>query len=132
MMRPALARRQRAANFLAAAAFAFSAIAATAACARSTPPADVAVAELPPEARDVLARIRAGGPHRYERDGVVFGNREHQLPAQKRGYYHEYTVATPGVKTRGARRIVCGGPKTAPDACWYTGDHYETFARIRE
>jgi len=132
MMRPALARRPRVAMFLATAALALGAIAASFVWARTAPPADVTAAELPAEARDVLARIRAGGPHRYERDGVVFGNREHQLPAQKRGYYHEYTVPTPGVKTRGARRIVCGGPKTAPDGCWYTGDHYQTFARIRE
>ncbi|MET0204126.1 MAG: ribonuclease domain-containing protein, partial [Casimicrobiaceae bacterium] len=77
-------------------------------------------------------RIKAGGPFRYDRDGVIFGNREHRLPERKRGYYHEYTVPTPGAKNRGARRIVCGGVKTAPDACYYTGDHYETFARIRE
>jgi ribonuclease T1 len=93
---------------------------------------DVAAAALPREARDVLAVIRAGGPFRYERDGVVFGNRERHLPAQPSGYYHEYTVPTPGVKTRGARRIVCGGPRTAPAACFYTHDHYRSFRRIRE
>ena len=95
-------------------------------------PAIIAVSEIPAEGRDVLVRIKAGGPFRYERDGVVFGNREHRLPERKRGYYHEYTVPTPGAKNRGARRIVCGGAKTAPEACYYTGDHYETFARIRE
>lgn len=93
---------------------------------------EIRVAELPAEARDLLARIRDGGPFRYDRDGVVFGNREHQLPAERRGYYHEYTVPTPGAKNRGARRIVCGGPKKAPEACYYTGDHYQTFARVRE
>ena len=82
--------------------------------------------------RDVHALIRKGGPFRYDRDGVVFGNREQLLPAKPRGYYHEYTVRTPGVKNRGARRIVCGGPKTAPDACYYTDDHYRSFRRIRE
>jgi ribonuclease T1 len=100
-----------------------------------TPPAqarDVAVADLPREAQDVMAHIRAGGPFRYDRDGVVFGNREHHLPSQSRGYYHEYTVPTPGAKDRGARRIVCGGPRTTPSACYYSGDHYRTFARIRE
>ncbi len=107
------------------------AMAAPAALARGAPP-DVAVAELPHEARDVLARIHAGGPFRYDRDGVVFGNREKLLPPQKRGYYHEYTVKTPGEKTRGARRIVCGGPKREPVACWYSDDHYVTFRRIRE
>ena len=93
---------------------------------------EIRVGELPPEARELLIHIKAGGPFRYERDGVVFGNREHQLPAEQRGYYHEYTVPTPGSKTRGARRIVCGGPRTAPAACYYTADHYRTFARIRE
>lgn len=102
--------------------------------ARQSPEAlpEVAVTTLPREARDVLAQIRAGGPFRYERDGVVFGNREKLLPANARGYYHEYTVPTPGARNRGARRIVCGGPKTSPAACFYTGDHYQSFARIRE
>jgi ribonuclease T1 len=102
--------------------------------ARTAPAAlpEVALADLPREAREVDALIRQGGPFRYERDGVVFGNRERILPAQPRGYYHEYTVPTPGAKSRGARRIVCGGPKAAPHACWYTGDHYQSFQRIRE
>jgi ribonuclease T1 len=92
---------------------------------------DVRVAALPGEARAVLLLIRAGGPFRHERDGVTFGNREHALPLQKRGYYHEYTVTTPGMRTRGARRIVCGGPRTAPEVCYYSDDHYATFRRIR-
>ena len=93
---------------------------------------EIDVAALPAEAREVLARIRAGGPFHYERDGVTFGNREHALPAHRRGYYHEYTVTTPGERTRGARRIVCGGPREAPEVCYYTSDHYATFRRIRE
>ena len=107
---------------------------APAAQARATPESlpTVALADLPKEARAVDARIRSGGPFRYDRDGVVFGNRERLLPAQPRGYYREYTVPTPGARNRGARRIVCGGPPTAPDACWYTGDHYRSFRRIRE
>jgi len=92
----------------------------------------VALAELPKEARAVDAAIRKGGPFRYERDGVVFGNFEKLLPVKPRGYYHEYTVPTPGAKNRGARRIVCGGAKTAPEACYYTDDHYQSFRRIRE
>ena len=92
----------------------------------------LALADLPKEARAVLGAIGAGGPFRYDRDGVVFGNREKLLPAHARGYYHEYTVPTPGATNRGARRIVCGGPKTAPDACYYTAEHYQSFARIRE
>ena len=93
---------------------------------------EIAAADLPKEAREILVLIRAGGPFRYERDGVTFGNRERILPAQPRGYYREYTVPTPGARNRGARRIVCGGPRQTPAACWYTADHYQSFARIRE
>jgi len=93
---------------------------------------EIHVDALPKEGREVLARIHAGGPFRYERDGVVFGNREKLLPGKPRGYYHEYTVPTPGARNRGARRIVCGGPKTEPVACYYTADHYQSFARIRQ
>ena len=88
----------------------------------------VSVAELPPEARTTLRLIQQGGPFPYPRDGVVFCNHEHRLPQQKRGYYQEYTVQTPGVQHRGARRIVCGSPQE----CYYSGDHYRTFQRIRE
>ena len=96
------------------------------------PLAEIASADLPPEGRVVLEQIAHGGPFRYERDGVVFGNRERVLPAQPRGYYHEYTVHTPRAKNRGARRIVCGGERTHPDACFYSDDHYRTFKRIRQ
>jgi ribonuclease T1 len=68
----------------------------------------VPVAELPPEARATLQLIEQGGPFPYSRDGVVFSNYEHVLSQQQRGYYHEYTVKTPGARNRGARRIVCG------------------------
>ncbi len=95
-----------------------------------TTPETIAVADLPKEAREVLGKIETGGPFRYSRDGIVFGNREHRLPSKPRGYYHEYTVYTPGSHDRGARRVICGGPKTKPDACWYTADHYNSFRRI--
>jgi ribonuclease T1 len=93
--------------------------------------ATVALAQLPPEARETERLVRQGGPFPYSKDGSVFGNRERQLPARARGYYREYTVRTPGSRDRGARRIVCGGtaPK-APDACFYTDDHYTSFRRI--
>ena len=120
-------------RLLGAAAVAAALLAAPAQ-ARVTPddlPA-VAVGDLPREARAVIAQIHSGGPFRYRRDGVVFGNRERILPAKPRGYYHEYTVPTPGATSRGARRIVCGGPPKTPDACYYTDDHYRTFRRIRE
>ena len=92
----------------------------------------LAVAQLPAEARDVLVRVRAGGPFPYERDGATFGNRERLLPVRKRGFYHEYTVETPGARNRGARRIICGGPRRTPEVCYYTDDHYASFRRIRE
>lgn len=93
--------------------------------------ASVAYTGLPPQGRDIMEQIRQGGPFRYEKDGSVFGNRERRLPSQKRGYYREYTVPTPGLSHRGARRIVCGGqrPRT-PDACYYTEDHYSSFRLI--
>jgi ribonuclease T1 len=102
-----------------------------AAVARDWPPAAVAVSALPAEARATLEAIRAGGPFRYDRDGVVFGNREGLLPREPRGYYHEYTVPTPGLKGRGARRIVCGGHAVAVSECYYSDDHYRSFRKIK-
>jgi len=91
----------------------------------------VLLMELPPEGLKTYRAIRSGGPFAYEKDGSVFGNREFILPAQPRGFYREYTVKTPGSSDRGARRIVCGGTKpTAPEACYYTADHYSTFRKI--
>jgi len=91
----------------------------------------VSLAELPVEARQAEELIRKGGPFAYAKDGSVFGNRERLLPTNARRYYREYTVKTPGAGDRGARRIVCGGSQpTKPDACYYTSDHYASFARI--
>ena len=90
----------------------------------------VALADLSREAQATHERIRSGGPYPYPKDGSVFGNREHQLPAERRGYYREYTVQTPGARDRGARRIVCGGESRVPEACYYTGDHYASFCQI--
>lgn len=95
--------------------------------------AEVAVADLPKEARETLARIKAGGPFPYPaKDGTVFGNREKRLPAKERGYYREFTVPTPGARDRGARRIVAGGEVKTSGDYWYTDDHYNSFRRIRE
>ena len=88
----------------------------------------VALAQLPREARETLAAIKRGGPFAFERDGVVFGNYERHLPSRERGYYREYTVPTPGQRSRGARRIVAGGPAEY----YYSDDHYRSFRRIRE
>ncbi len=111
-----------------AAAAALFAPAAPAQFAPSHRHEEVAAADLPREARHTLAAIRKGGPYAYAKDGTVFGNREGQLPKRPRGYYREYTVRTPGAKTRGARRIVAG----REGDLWYTDDHYRSFRRIRE
>ena len=88
--------------------------------------AQISVNALPKEAHDTLAQIEKGGPYAFERDGIVFGNFEKRLPIKERGYYNEFTVKTPGVKHRGARRIITGkgGEK------YYSDDHYKTFKRI--
>jgi guanyl-specific ribonuclease Sa len=83
---------------------------------------------LPKEARDTLALIKKGGPFPYKQDNTVFSNREGLLPRQPSGYYHEYTVITPGASNRGARRIVAG----RPGEYYYTDDHYASFRRIAE
>lgn len=88
----------------------------------------VTVADLPPEARETLELIEAGGPFPYRQDGATFGNRERLLPQQERGYYREYTVETPGSRDRGARRIVTG---EGGDRYW-TQDHYRSFAEIAQ
>ena len=94
-------------------------------------PQTVELKQLPVQARDVMGLITTGGPFKYDKDGTVFGNRERILPTEKRGFYREYTVKTPGEKSRGARRIVCGGLQpTSPDACFYTDDHYSSFRKI--
>jgi len=80
---------------------------------------------LPAQARDTLALIAAGGPFPHRQDGVVFGNYEGRLPSNPRGFYHEYTVDTPGAGNRGTRRIITGG--TPPAVYYYTGNHYQSF-----
>jgi ribonuclease T1 len=90
--------------------------------------ADVRMHELPLEARVTLQRIHAGGPFPYPQDGRSFSNREHLLPTQRRGYYREYTVPTPRLRERGARRIVSG----RGGEFYYTDDHYRSFKRILE
>ena len=102
----------------------------------TTPIGVIRAADLPPEGRQVLARIRAGGPFVSHRDGIVFANRERILPGQTRGYYAEYTVPTPGSATRGARRIIAGrgaaGDFRTSGEYYYTSDHYQSFRRIAQ
>ncbi|WP_055492897.1 ribonuclease domain-containing protein [Streptomyces sp. TP-A0356] len=101
-----------------------SASAPTASSARRT--ATVQESRLPVEARHTLALIDKGGPFPYAQDGVVFGNFERLLPQHARGYYHEYTVRTPGSRDRGARRIVTG----QGGEIYYTDDHYHSFKAV--
>ncbi len=84
---------------------------------------------LPAQALETIRLIQRGGPYPHRQDGSVFGNREGHLPQRQRGHYREYTVATPGLAHRGARRIVTGGD---PPVDWYyTDDHYESFRPFR-
>jgi ribonuclease T1 len=89
---------------------------------------EIDVRNLPLEAQRLLLLIKKGGPFSYAQDGTVFSNREGILPAKYQGYYHEYTVPTPGAKDRGARRIIAG----KDGEYYYTNDHYRSFKRIRE
>ena len=91
----------------------------------------ISTSQLPVQGRNMLALVYQGGPFRHPKDGVVFGNRERILPSHPRGFYREYTVRTPGDRSRGARRIVCGGQQpAAPEACYYSDDHYASFRKI--
>jgi ribonuclease T1 len=100
---------------------------ASAAYARG-PAGEVAVADLPREARETLALIKKGGPYPYKQDNSVFGNRERRLPPAERGTYREYTVRTPGARDRGARRIIAAKGVEF----YYSDDHYNSFRKIRE
>jgi ribonuclease T1 len=91
-----------------------------------------ALSSLPSQAADTLDLIHSGGPFPYEQDGTVFQNREGILPDESSGYYHEYTVKTPGSDDRGARRLVGGGAITTPEYVYYTDDHYNSFCEVDE
>ncbi|MEV7246016.1 ribonuclease domain-containing protein [Streptomyces sp. NPDC093248] len=99
-------------------------VSATTADAAAASVGSICYGELPSQAHDTLDLIDKGGPFPYSQDGTVFQNRENVLPSRQSGYYHEYTVITPGSPTRGARRIVTG-EETRED--YYTSDHYATF-----
>ncbi|MFF3733669.1 ribonuclease domain-containing protein [Streptomyces sp. NPDC002476] len=99
----------------------------TAATAAPASVGSICYSDLPAQAHDTLRLIAAGGPFPYSQDGSVFQNREGVLPKQSTGYYHEYTVVTPGAPTRGARRVVTGD-RVRED--YYTSDHYATFDLI--
>jgi ribonuclease T1 len=127
-----LDRMRAAAKFLAAGLLGLLLLVPTARALGEAPTkgaaAEIAIADLPGEARRTLELIRKGGPFPYDRDGIEFRNFEKRLPLKPRGYYREYTVRTPGTKSRGARRIVAG----KGGELYYTDDHYDSFRRIRE
>ncbi|MDN3296763.1 ribonuclease domain-containing protein [Streptomyces ficellus] len=97
---------------------------ATAAPSAAAAVGDICYSDLPSQAHDTLDLIDDGGPYPFRQDGTVFQNRERVLPSRTTGYYHEYTVITPGSQTRGARRIVTGDTERED---YYTADHYESF-----
>ncbi|MEJ1197232.1 MULTISPECIES: ribonuclease domain-containing protein [unclassified Streptomyces] len=99
-------------------------VSATTAGAAPAAVGDICYSALPSQAHDTLDLIEQGGPYPFEQDGTVFQNREGILPSRSTGYYHEYTVITPGSDTRGARRIVTGD---ASQEDYYTADHYASF-----
>ena len=88
-----------------------------------------------PEARTVAQTIKNNGPFKYDRDDIVFGNREGILPPKTSGTYHEYTVDTPGASNRGTRRIITSGdPNRSPknyDQTYYSDDHYQTIWLVK-
>jgi ribonuclease T1 len=86
----------------------------------------VALSSLPPQATATVRLIQHGGPYPNRQDGVVFNNAERHLPIRPSGYYHEYTVATPGAADRGARRIITGSGRQF----YYTADHYDSFLGV--
>jgi len=86
----------------------------------------VALSSLPGEVAATVNLVQRHGPFPFAHDGIVYQNLEHDLPAEPRGYYHEYTVVTPGSSDRGERRIVTGRDGT----WWYTADHYASFVRV--
>lgn len=77
-------------------------------------------AALPHEALHTIQLIINGGPFPYpNKDGTPFSNRFGDLPS--RGDYLEFTVSTPGVPGRGARRLVA----RKNGLLFFTACHYE-------
>ncbi|MFV0132881.1 ribonuclease domain-containing protein [Streptomyces sp. HMX87] len=121
---PPRAARTGAAAALLSALLVGGTVSATPAGAAVSAVGDICYSALPAQAHDTLDLIEQGGPYPFEQDGTVFQNREGLLPGQPTGYYHEYTVITPGSETRGARRIVTGEEHRED---YYTADHYASF-----
>ncbi len=75
----------------------------------------------------VFARIERGERDSHDNDGSTFGNREGLLPKKDRGYYTEYVVRTPGMRSVGPQRLILGENGEA----YYTADHYDSFTQVR-
>ncbi|WP_149829995.1 ribonuclease domain-containing protein [Streptomyces tailanensis] len=127
MRLPPRATRIGAAAALLSALFVGGTVTAAPAGAATTAVGSICYSDLPSQAYTTLNLIAQGGPYPYSQDGSVFQNRERILPIQSTGYYHEYTVKTPGSSTRGARRIVTGEEYQED---YYTADHYASFDLI--
>jgi ribonuclease T1 len=94
--------------------------------ASTAPHGSTALSRLPVEAQATVRLIQRRGPFPYRNDGIVYNNLERGLPIKPPGYYHEYTVPTPGSADRGARRIIAGGE----GEFYYTSDHYDSFVSV--
>ena len=83
------------------------------------------------EVQKTIDNIKLNRPA-FPRDGIPFENNFKISPDSQRlntgsGPYREWTVKTPGVGNRGARRIVVD---TKTGQAFYSHDHYNTFIEI--
>ncbi|GAA4027808.1 hypothetical protein GCM10022247_60960 [Allokutzneria multivorans] len=101
-------------------------VAAQPACGDTSSYTKKNLSELPREATDTVKLIKKNGPYPYPQDGTTFGNRENLLPKCAASYYKEFTVKTPGIGHRGAKRIVTG----SASEFFYTADHYKSFVLV--
>ena len=86
----------------------------------------ISAKDLPQEADEMLKWIKKGHPYPFPKDGTEFINYEKLLPMKESNYYMEFTVSTPNVTHRGAKRIVVG----KNGEIYFTGDHYQTFKEV--
>ena len=83
------------------------------------------------EVQKTIDNIKLNRPA-FPRDGIPFENNFKISPDSQRlntgsGPYREWTIKTPGVGNRGARRIVVD---TKTGQAFYSHDHYNTFIEI--
>ena len=97
--------------------------------APSTTPSTTSQNSFSPELEHTIRLIQNNGPYPHKQDNSIFHNREKRLPIKPRGYYREYTVRTPHLNHRGAKRVVTGG--NPPVTYYYTEDHYQSFIKLK-